>query len=383
MRRLIFAILLITASIQQSAAQLVPYRLGDLWGFSDTSGKLVIQPVYALADFFENGVAFVKRDSFYYGINTKGEIITEAGVHYGRFENGLCPFTNNRKQSYYINASGKNAFNIVFNATENFSEGLAVVSMKNKCGIINTQGLWVREPDFDSSSLYFKSGYLLAKYKSKFIYINRWGKQLLLPDTIRPAGIFSEGMAAVYVETRSLINNTLNVKTNLQFMDTAGHIVLSKFVHEGFDYADYLNYEKEFIDGKAIVNAANDLAFDRYFIDKKGQFSPLFSYAQHMGDSLFLGVVGYMLPTIRLYNSTFDVMGDYSMQLSSVGKIGNGLIPIQNLAGYWGYSDDNSRLVIPFIYTSADAFKNGYAIIKSGGRLGVINTKGKEFFKEL
>jgi hypothetical protein len=222
----------------------------------------------------------------------------------------------------------------------------------------------------------------LAKYKSKFIYINRFGKQLLLPDTIRPAGIFSEGLAAVYVETRSLINNTLNVKTNLQFMDTAGHIVLSKFVHEGFDYADYLNYEKEFIDGKAIVNAANDLAFDRYFIDKKGQFSPLFSYAQHMGDSLFLGVVGYMLPTIRIYNSTFDVMGDYSMQLSSVGKIGNGLIPIQNLAGYWGYSDDNSRLIIPFIYTSADAFKNGYAIIKSAGRIGVINTKGKEFFKE-
>lgn len=373
-------LLILTSSV---SAQLVPFRMGDQWGYSDTSGKLIIQPQYALADFFEQGVAFVKKDSFYYGINEKGEIITEAAIQYGRFVDGLCPLTNKRKQSYYINSTGKNAFNTVFNAAENFSEGLAVVAMKNKCGIIDLKGSWVREPDFDSSSLYFKSGFLLAKFKSKFIYINRWGKQLLLPDTIRPAGIFSEGLAAVYVETRSLINNTLNVKTNLQFIDTSANIVLSKFVEDGFDYADYLNYEKEFIDGKAIVNAANDLAFDRYFIDKKGRFSPLFSYAQHLGDSLFLGVVGYMLPTIRIYNLTFDVMGDFSLQLKSVGLMGNGLVPVQNLAGYWGYCDSNTKLIIPFIYTSAGQFNNGYAIIKSGGRLGIINTKGKEYFKEL
>lgn len=383
MRPLFFLLLFIFCIQISSQAELIPYRLGKQWGYSDTAGKIVIQPQYALADFFENGVAFVMKDSFYFGINEQGEKITELAIQYGRFVDGLCPLTNIKKQSYYINATGKNAFNIVFNAAENFSEGLAVVSMKHKCGIINIKGLWVREPDFDSSSLYFKSGFLLAKFQSKFIFINKWGRALILAENVRPAGIFSEGMAAVYVETKSIIDNTMQVKTNLQFIDTAGQIVLSKFVNDNFDYSDYVNYEKEFIDGKAIVNVANDLAFDRYFIDKNGRFSFLFSYAQHLDDSLYLGVLGYMLPSIRIYNKSFDVQGEFNVQLSSVGKFGEGLLPVQNQAGYWGYCDSNAKIIIPFIYQSANQFKNGYAIVKSSGSLGVINIHGIEFFKEL
>ncbi len=363
-------------------SQLVPYRVKDKWGYSDDSGKIVIEPQYSLADFFENGIAFVQKDSLYFGINTNGEILTEGYLQYGRFNSGLCPVTTRGKKSYYINATGKNAFNKVFTAAENFSEGLAVVSMKNKCGIINTSGSWVREPDFDSSSLFFKSGFLIAKSHSKFVYIDKRGKDLVLPENIKPAGIFSDGLAAVYVVKKTIENNTEHTAYNLAFIDSTGSIALSSFINEGLDYAGYLNYEKEFIDGKAIINVPNQMASDRYFIDKKGKFSHVFSYAQHLNDSMFLGVIGYMLPTVRIYDSSFNVMGDFSMVLSTIGTFGNGLLPVQNKAGYWGYCNDNARLVIPFIYQSADKFNNGYAVVKSAGRFGVINTKGKEFFRE-
>lgn len=363
-------------------SQMIPYRVGWKWGYSDTAGKLIVNPVYDLADFYEHGLAFVKKDSFFYGVNTKGEIITEPYMQYGKFSFGLCPVTNKRHQSYFIDSTGKNVFNKVFSAAENFSEGLSVVSMKNKCGIINTIGEWVREPDFDSSSLYFKSGFLLAKRHGKFVYIDRHGKELLLAENLRPAGIFSEGMAAVYCETKSIINNTIDVKTNLQFIDSSGNVVLSKFVSDGEDYTDYVNYQKEFIDGKAIVNVANQLAYDRYLMDKKGNFSHVYSYTQHLGDSMFLGVIGYMLPTVRIYNSSYDVMGDFSSILSSVGTFGNHLLAVQNRAGYWGYCDSNTKMIIPFIYESADAFNKGYAIVKKQGRFGVINSQGKEFFVE-
>jgi len=38
---------------------LIPYRKGNKWGFSDASKKLVIQPEYAGASFFSEGLAGV------------------------------------------------------------------------------------------------------------------------------------------------------------------------------------------------------------------------------------------------------------------------------------------------------------------------------------
>ncbi len=361
---------------------MVPFRVGDKWGYSDTSGRLLIAPQYDQADFFDAGSAFVKIDSFYYLINSKTEILSEPLIQYGRFSSGLCPVRGKNQRSYYIDSAGRKKFNIIFSAAETFSEGLAVVSMKNKLGIINTKGEWVREPDFDSSSIYFKSGFLLAKYKDKFVYINRYGKPLSLPDTIMPAGIFSEGLAAVYVVHKKVVNNTSDTKYNLSFIDTTGRIALSQFRDDSMDYADYVNYEREFIDGKAIVNVPNQLASDHYYINKKGKFSHVFSFAQHLGDSMYLGVIGYYLPSVRIYDSSFFVMGDFSEVLTRVGVFGEGMLHVQNRAGYWGYCDSNTKMLIPYIYENANPFHKGYAIILKDGKYGVINKKGKEFFRE-
>lgn len=382
MKFLRLSLVLICFSSYQVFAQLIPYRIGDLWGYSDTAGKLVIPAKFNLSDFFESNMAFVKIDTLYYGINTKGEIITEAFKQYGRFKSGVCPVTTTGGKSYYITDNGRKAFDKVFSAAENFSEGRAVVSMQKKLGVIDDKGNWVLEPAFDSSSIYFKSGFLLVKNKGTFSYINRYGKTLKLADNIRPAGIFSEGLAGVYVEERILENNTIKSFFNLRFIDTSGKVVLSTFYNEGMNYADYINYEKEFVDGKAIINVPSDMAYKRFFINKQGQFSDEFSYAQHLGDSMFLGVIGFMLPSIRILDSLYYTKGEFDMAIKSVGMLGNKLLPVQNKDGQWGYCDKYADVVIPFQYQSADNFVNGYAIVRKNNKLGVINTKGKEYFQE-
>lgn len=363
-------------------SQMVPYRVGDKWGYSDTSGKMIIEPQYKLVDFFENHVAFIQTDSFSYLINEKGERLTQGLNKYGKFSSGLCPVQDAFGKAYYIDQSGKNAFNTFYRAAENFSEGLAIVSYRSKLGIIDVKGNWVREPDFDSSSIYFKSGFLMAKQKGRFFYINRYGKELILPDSIKPAGIFSEGMAAVYVEHKVKENNAPVSSVQLEFMDTSGRIVLSRFIIDSTDYTGYLNYEKEFKDGMAIVSVKNPLAYDRYFMDKHGKFSLLFSYVQHLGDSMYLGVKGYYLPSIRIYDKNFYVMGDFSYPIKSVGVSGKGLIAVQDKDGLWGYCDSNTKLIIPFLYEMAYQFNNGFAIVIKQGRFGVIDRNGKEFFRD-
>jgi hypothetical protein len=43
------------------AQNLIPYRHGDLWGFADPNGKIVIPPVWDEVKRFESGHALVRQ----------------------------------------------------------------------------------------------------------------------------------------------------------------------------------------------------------------------------------------------------------------------------------------------------------------------------------
>lgn len=364
-------------------AQYIPFRVNNLWGYSNPKGEMLIKPQFEYADFFTDSISFILKDSFYYGINTKAEIITPAIKRYGMFSSGLCPIQLKDGNSVYIDLTGKIVIDKGFSAAENFSEGLAVVSIKNKLGIINSQGQWIRMPDFDTSSVYFRSGFIMAISKGKYFYIDRQGRTLNLPDTVIPGGIFSEGLAPVYV-VKPKNSEGASIKTNfLEFIDSTGNIVMKTFYNSGYDYSEYIMIEKEFKDGKAIIKTRNDLGWDYYFLDKKGRFSPLYAYAKHLGDSLFLGAIGYYMSDIRIVDSNYYVSGQFQQKPTQVGEFGNGLVPYRNKDGNWGYVDSNCKQVIKEKYSAAFPFKDGYAIVILNGRQGVIDTSGKEYFIDM
>ncbi len=362
-------------------AQLIPCRVGKTWGYCDTGQIVRIRTEYDFADFFTDGLAFVQKDSSYHGINTKGEIITPALKHYGVFSDGLCPIQLKNGKCYYIRSDGKVAIDMDFSAAENFSEGLAVVSVGKKLGIINIRGEWVRKPDFDTSSVYFRSGFLLGLSKGRYFYIRKDGRELILPDTVRPAGLFSEGLAPVYVVKTGYASGHPEKASYLEFIDTSGKIALSHFVHDSFDYSEYIMLEKEFTDGKALIKAKNQIGWDYHFIDKKGRFSPLYSSAKHLGDSLFLGIIGYYMSEFRILDSNYYVAGQFQQKPLQIGEFGDGLLPFANKEGMWGYVNSNCRVIIKPQYNAAFRFKNGYAYVVKNGLQGVIDTKGREYFR--
>src|SRR5690606_39152583 len=157
--------------------------------------KIKVKPQYQLTEFIYDEIGFAMKDSIYYVVNTTGKIISAGFKNRGNFVNGLSPIQKFAGSFYYINEKGATASPSKFDAAEDFSEGRAVVSINKKLGIINDTGGWVRMPNFDTSSVYFKSGFIMAISKGKYVYIDRNGKTLDLPDSISPAGIFSEGLA--------------------------------------------------------------------------------------------------------------------------------------------------------------------------------------------
>ena len=48
---------------------LIPFRKDSLWGYADTTGKIIIEPRYNWADIFKDGVAkvYLKNKAFYIG----------------------------------------------------------------------------------------------------------------------------------------------------------------------------------------------------------------------------------------------------------------------------------------------------------------------------
>lgn len=366
---------------QNASAQLIPFRFNDLWGYCDTSGKPVIQPQYDFCEFFSGNTAFVKKDSFSFGINKNGKQITPALKRYGTFSSGLCPVILSNGECMYIDSNGMNVLLIQkAQAVESFSEDRAVISVNGKIGVIDTKGGMICKPGFDASSIYYRSGFLMVNNGKQYHYLSKNGQILQLADTIQPAGIFSEGLAAVYVHKPSLKTKEVPDPVFLEFIDTSGNIVLSGFEFEGFDYSPYMEPDKEFRDGKAIVKVKNEIGYDYYFLDKRKRFSPLYASARHLGDSLFLGAIGYYMSDIRILDSNYYVAGQFQQKPTQVGEFGNGLLPYRNKDGLWGYVDKNCRDIIPAKYTSAFNFRNGYAWVILNGKPGVINRFGREYF---
>ena len=255
-----------------------------------------------------------------------------------------------------------------------------MVSINKRLKIINIKGDSIPSMAFDTSNGRFQNGFLMVVKNGKYQFIKRNGKVLKLADSIQVGGLFSEGLAPVYVKKQY---NSAHQKTAtyfLEFIDSNGQIVLSHFINDSIDYSEYLDIEAGFKDGKAIVKTRNELGWDYYFIDKRKRFSPLYSAAKQLGDSLFLGAIGMYMSDVRMLDKDFWVVSQFQQKPLQVGQFNQGLLAFKNKDGYWGFIDKNGKTVVQAKYTSVNAFNQNIALVIYNGRFGFINTKGQEYF---
>ena len=164
--------------------ELIPYRKGDKWGFCLLSQK-----------------------------SDKGKKIIIPCIYdrTDRFMDGLALVKLNGKYGF-VNKEGKEIISLKYDDAGNFKEGLAPVKLNNKWGYINIEGKEVIPLKFDSTfPEYFNEG--LAKVKKeidriktddslfsvhiyKYGFINKEGKEVI-PFKYDDASDFSEGLARV------------------------------------------------------------------------------------------------------------------------------------------------------------------------------------------
>lgn len=211
---------------------------GHLYGYMDRTGRVVIQPRFASAGLFVEGLADVCVEAGRCGfIDRAGNFVVRPRFkQVSAFSEGLAAFRSADGLAGYIDRDGQVVIAPQFSkhAVGQFSEGLAAVAFKgsDRWGYIDRLGHFVIPPEFQRAGA-FSEGLAPAMAGDKFGYIDRSGK-FVIPPRFSVAFEFSEGLAGVSTCAGSLSpsSDEGGAPCGYGYIDKTGRLV----VEEKFDY---------------------------------------------------------------------------------------------------------------------------------------------------
>ncbi|MBI1791033.1 MAG: WG repeat-containing protein [Acidobacteria bacterium] len=233
-----------------AAVRVTGYQSIGKLGYIDRSGSVVIPFLFAVGGDFHGGLARVVLDGQCYIESNGGSRQPPPSVPAATSCGGVPTFITTRCREGFIDRTG--ALRFEFDATQDFSEGLAAVRSQDKWGYIDPAGRLVIEPRFNEATA-FSEGLAAVKSNSTWGYIDPTGA-VVIPFDFASAGDFSDGVAKVdggYVDrsgkrvlagwkdASSFVQGLAHValgKDNYGYIDKSGKVV---FRYQGTNYNEY------------------------------------------------------------------------------------------------------------------------------------------------
>ncbi len=244
-----------------------------LFGYIDSTGKFVIEPVYDQATDFSDGVA-VAHDSQtneYIMIDRQGNVIYRTTNTIGAFQEGYAVFEvykDNKSLEGYIDTTGTIILPAVYNAASPFEDGKAYVYTENQIQQIDTEGNVLNSYILKENDIYisdFRDGYIVYNSTGSNIMeaMNYRGEKIPLPVNV------SENYTG-YSNLFYLGENIFAVmqKTDIEDYSSSYTTPYALFDAKGKQLTDYIYYDlSNFSDGMA---SATDDDYT-YFLDTNGR----------------------------------------------------------------------------------------------------------------
>jgi serine/threonine protein kinase len=177
-------------------------------GFIDRGGEIVISPSYGRVGDFQGRLAMVDSSSFFRGI-VDGAIATSKG---------------RAGKSGFIDMSGKEIIPLKFDSADDFSEGLASVTVDDRCGFIDRSCSLVIPAKYSSCGR-FSEGLAPVCLDSKWGFIDKNGN-LMIPMSYDFAEAFSEGLALVNIGWSTTAGKFTEPTGKWGFVDKDGMVVI-------------------------------------------------------------------------------------------------------------------------------------------------------------
>lgn len=223
----------------------------------------------------------------------------------------------------YIDPTGRMVLPPVYEYAFDFQDnGLAIVQVKGRNGVIDTAGRYVAEPVHEAVNP-FSEGLAVAMDHDGYQVMNEAGR-ILTPKAYDYISSYREGRAAFSVAKPQGLSS-------YGYLDASGREAIP---------AQYLEVD-DFQGGKAVVKV-KDKEFHLIGLDGKR-------------------------------------LGTYPYEF--VGPLSEGLMAFQQEAGgRYGYLNEQGKVVIPLQFTGAQPFQEGRAVVNTaedyGNKYGLINPSG-------
>lgn len=326
--------------------------VNDKRGYIDRAGKIIIEPQFAGADYFSEGLAVVATD-----------------------DNGYA--------EGYINETGEIVIRPQFDKAVAFSEGLALVGFDlskrevkvggqtyytrsihpaYKWGYIDKTGKYIVEPMYSMAFDFAEGLAAVKKPGGNFGFIDKTGR-MVIPAQFAYAGSFSGGLACVWINGK------------YGFIDKSGGVVIKpRFTSPA-----------GFSEGLALVRAGGKVidpkyhSFDdppggkHFYIDKTGKpvIRPAGKFEGARPFSEGLAVFEVKKRDGRLYYGYIDKEGNVAIEPQFViaDDFSDGLARVY-LNHKWGYIDKTGQVVIRADFSYVRDFHGGLAGVQTGGLTG-------------
>ena len=237
-------------------------RQSKKWGFADIRLKIAVPCIYDQAGDFSEGMAWVKKNGKTGYVNKEGELIIPLLYSAGKdFKDGLFPVekdgrwgyidkkgkikikfqyksaeafsekiavvSDDLKEFFFIDDTGKQLFGRKFDFCASFSEGVATVGIKDGLssllyGAINTEGKLVIP--MECGFIYpFSEGKAVSCLNNKYGYIDKTGTAVI-PFEYYFAEAFDNGYAKVWTSVRSITEKHGNVTSTMNVLSSPVYI---------------------------------------------------------------------------------------------------------------------------------------------------------------
>jgi hypothetical protein len=332
-------------------------KRAGLWGWLGADGQVAIEPVYARAsDFYEGLAAALDVPSHRYGLlDPDGrwvDLPRFADVRPAR--EGLWCFQDDNKKWGFLDVKGAVVIPAQWTTCSDVSDTLAAVEVNKKWGFVDKSGALVIPAIYDYATT-FTEGRGLVGVGGKYGFIDRQGK-IIVELTLASAALFSDGRAPVHDGKA------------WGFVDLTGALVLPhRFAAIG-----------GFSRGRAIVVNERQKGG---VIDRDGrEILPMVYHRIALlddGDEPLLRVVDdRKAGAARM--GLYDLDGRERLPATFLwtSSFREGLCAVQLEGGKFGYVDREGKLVIDAVYDAAAGFVDGRAIVKRGTTLQILEHDG-------
>jgi serine/threonine protein kinase len=336
-------VLPIAANLEDS--QLIPFRKGNKWGFSDVNKHILIEARYDGAERFSEGMAKVwLEDRNDAATQPQG---TKVKLKYG-----------------FIDKTGKEVIKVQFDSADPFKQGWTKVTRYGTTRYFNKDGDEIprpsptpyrpsvsnsgssKPPALDSSSLSLQ----WDEYTERYGFVDSNGRFVIRP-VYEDAGSFSGRIAPV------------KRREKWGFIDATNTFVLQPI----YDYAS------KFSDGLCVVGLNGKYGF----IDTNGSVAiPLiFDYAEPFYSGAAKVKIGDKFGYIdKMKNEVIKI------KYEDVDRFSEDLAKIK-LSGKYGFMDRTEKIVINAKYDNAKPFAGGLAEVQLNGVAFYIGRDGTEYYE--